>query len=223
MSDSVFMTVHDLGLSAEEAGSEKGTGYFSAGLGSSRCGEKVACPLFWPPGADGQVGMQIVADELAERARIEPNDENADAFGRSAFNRYYYAAFLIVREMLRTTDPEWAKTGHKSIPELLNGKLADKVRREIAKLSRAGIKSLPDASALRRQLNEAVSALSSLLSEGYRLRKVADYQPEVKVKRNSATITLENGSLDSARSWPKNANIYSKQILKVWKQLGISG
>lgn len=43
--------------------------------------------------------LPSVADHLSQIAKSRHADE-ADAFGRTAFNRYYYAAFLSTRELL---------------------------------------------------------------------------------------------------------------------------
>jgi hypothetical protein len=60
--------------------------------------------------------MIVVAKRLSEIALNEVSETDADAFGRSAFNRYYYASYLITRDMLRQLDPSWTRTGHSKIP-----------------------------------------------------------------------------------------------------------
>ena len=49
--------------------------------------------------------MIVVAERLSEIALAEPVEEYADSYGRSAFNRYYYATYLITRDMLRQLNP----------------------------------------------------------------------------------------------------------------------
>ena len=51
--------------------------------------------------------MQYVGSELERLALSDADPNNADLLGRSAFNRYYYAAFLITRETLGYMQPNW--------------------------------------------------------------------------------------------------------------------
>ena len=50
--------------------------------------------------------MQYVGSELERLALINTDPNSADLLGRSAFNRYYYAAFLITRETLGYMQPK---------------------------------------------------------------------------------------------------------------------
>ena len=62
-------------------------------------------------------GLRSVAEHLSTHAKVlGSGDAEADAFGRSAFNRHYYATFLTVRELLVAIDIAWAKTPHAEIP-----------------------------------------------------------------------------------------------------------
>lgn len=44
--------------------------------------------------------MKVVGEQLHDWALQKKAQPERDVFGRSAFNRFYYAAFLITREML---------------------------------------------------------------------------------------------------------------------------
>lgn len=59
--------------------------------------------------------MQYVGSELERLALSDADPNNADLLGRSAFNRYYYAAFLITRETLGYMQPNWKGTQHANI------------------------------------------------------------------------------------------------------------
>lgn len=63
--------------------------------------------------------MKVVGDKLENFALGEKNILSKDLFGRSAFNRYYYAAFLVTREMLGELQNSWKATPHRQIPILL--------------------------------------------------------------------------------------------------------
>ena len=66
--------------------------------------------------------LPCVADHLSKAARTTVGGE-ADAFGRSAFNRYYYAAFLSTRELLSMIERSWSGVPHSNIPALLENDL----------------------------------------------------------------------------------------------------
>ncbi len=57
-----------------------------------------------------------------QKIAISKTDQNRDVFARSAFNRYYYGAYLNVRELLSSLNPEWSRPRHRHIPYILTGK-----------------------------------------------------------------------------------------------------
>ena len=69
----------------------------------------------------------------------------------TAFNRYYYAAFLTTRDLLIQIDKGWSRTSHANIPELLEADLLKRVRASVKKLETKGLlahgrsQSLPPA------------------------------------------------------------------------------
>ena len=56
--------------------------------------------------------MKIVGEQLESWALDRKVETERDLFGRSAFNRYYYAVFLLTREMLGEFKASWKKTMH---------------------------------------------------------------------------------------------------------------
>lgn len=166
--------------------------------------------------------MKVVGDKLREWAIREHNDNDADAFGRSAFNRYYYSSYLITRDMLKSLNPEWAKASHGNIPTILTEAITSRVRQAIKIAERARLIDPRTSSTSRQSLNVAVAELSNLLSMAYSIRVTADYEPEFRVVRAGNSMELNNCSLESAKSWPDKAALLSKTILKVWYELGIS-
>ena|SRR6056297_1263916 len=65
----------------------------------------------------------------AIKSKTIPVDLNA--YGKSAFNRYYYATYWLVRDMLEIIDPKWASQSHGDIPVLLNKKFTNKFKKAI--------------------------------------------------------------------------------------------
>jgi hypothetical protein len=78
-------------------------------------------------------GMHQVAEHLSLQARAMTGND-ADAFGRSAFNRYYYATYLSVRELLASLDSSWETQRHSAIPDPDE----DRIGRGVVKLKRKG-------------------------------------------------------------------------------------
>ncbi|GJL56650.1 MAG: hypothetical protein NPIRA02_37820 [Nitrospirales bacterium] len=161
--------------------------------------------------------MQKVGEKLAEWAKSESNTQDVDAIGRSAFNRFYYASFLLTREMLGNFDSQLMKARHASIPEILNGSIKKKIQR--VSRSRKNMISQKDVS----QAFDSLNALSSLLQDAYKVRCDADYCPEKKIIRNGVKgeIFLEEKKLSSASNWQRHAERYVKIIQRVGKNLGL--
>ena len=166
--------------------------------------------------------MKTVADKLAELAIGEKNENTADAFGRSAFNRYYYASYLVTRQMLKDLNTSWASTGHSKIPELLENRIIKRIRTEIKNQNRAGLIPHNEAERLKYISISAISELTNVLRTAYSARVTADYNPEIRVVRDGHNMKLRDDTLDSAQKWVKRVSQFTKSLLKVWSHLGLS-
>ena len=62
--------------------------------------------------------MKIVGHHLQQEAIRRTSDAEKDVFGRSSYNRYYYAAFLTARSLFVSLDPGWEKRSMLSILKL---------------------------------------------------------------------------------------------------------
>ena len=160
--------------------------------------------------------MKIVGDQLATWALAQAEDDNKDLFGRSAFNRYYYAAFLSTRKMLGEFEPKWQRTAHRNIPDLLKGQL----KRE---LTSAIDLSRPEGMRVINKHNSSINALASLLEQAYKVRISADYEPEVRIQQTNKVISLGNHKLTSAEKWPDRADSYCKTIRAAWREASLAG
>lgn len=165
--------------------------------------------------------LKVVGDQLATWAIAQADDRKQDVFGRSAFNRYYYSAFLITRQMLGQFEGSWKGTAHKEIPNLLRTKVKKKVESTLRRNVRSGLISEGDKGRLLDQLKPSLSELSGLLSEAYDIRLIADYEPEVLVTVANKLISLRSCKLTSANRWPLRAEACCKVIRKVWKDSGL--
>ena len=164
--------------------------------------------------------MKIVGDKLEQLATLENDKVGKDLFGRSAFNRYYYAAFLITRKMLGDIKSSWKETPHSEIPNLLKTTVRKPVIKKLMADAKKGNIDMSRSSALQSKLTLATNDLSNLLEEAYRIRIIADYNPEDCIMIDGTKITLGSYNLKSAQKWPNNAGMYCKNIQMVRKDLG---
>ena len=163
--------------------------------------------------------MKIVGDQLAAWALAQAEDDNKDLFGRSAFNRYYYAAFLSTRQMLGEFEPKWQRTAHRNIPDLLKGKLKQELKSAIDK----GILTRGKDMQVINQHNSSINALADLLEQAYKVRISADYEPEVRIQQTNKVISLSGHTLTSAEGWLGRAALYCKTIRSARKVAGLAG
>jgi len=166
--------------------------------------------------------MKIVGDKLGSIASLERDHFKKDLFGRSAFNRYYYAAFLVTREMLGELNPSWKRTAHREIPNLLLTGVRKPVVRKLKESVKKDLMTLGESSALQTKLTKATTELSNLLLQAYDVRSVADYEPEQQITLNNNIIALSSCKLTLANTWADKASAYCKGIRKVWKESGVA-
>ena len=165
--------------------------------------------------------MKIVGDHLAGVAAGRGDENEFDLFSRSAFNRYYYSAFLSVRSVLKTLDPAWATPSHQMMPEVLKGEVLNRLKRHIRIAQKSGQITETKGSQLIHVAGTAACELSNLLVSARETRRLADYEPEIRVTRAGSTTTLGSWSLDAARNWERQVNAQSKTIMKIYADLGI--
>lgn len=161
--------------------------------------------------------MEVVAAHLYQEAIKQANTIDKDQFGRTAFNRYYYATFLHVRKGLSRLNTNWSRLPHHDIPELLKGV----VKKELfqGKVKAARVRD-SDVVALCAKAESAAIELSQLMQEGYATRVVADYTPEVQVDFSKGSdFTLNSVAIKHARDWPHRALAYVGTITSAWKQI----
>lgn len=152
--------------------------------------------------------MKTVGNQLEEWARTQSDFHKKDLFGRSAFNRYYYAAFLITREMLSKCKSEWKCTRHAEIPKLLKSSFSKPVINQLTRQEKSGLMTTSDASRLREKLKTATTELANLLKDAYEARVIADYDPETTITTKGNIISLKSYRLNSASSWADRASHY---------------
>lgn len=165
--------------------------------------------------------MELVADTLTTRALAAANLSEANLFGRSAFNRYYYGVYLAVREMLRVGHPEIYQVKHKELPDQLVGKVRSRIVDEAKRQVKKKVLSDSEAERLIHKSTVALQDLAEILRDGFRIRVIADYDPEVEATVENGHIVLDDRTSDAARNWGVRASRSIGQVQKVWRQLGI--
>ncbi|UXI04691.1 hypothetical protein [Photobacterium sp. TY1-4] len=165
--------------------------------------------------------MRYVGSELERLALNDTDPNHADLLGRSAFNRYYYAAFLITRETLGFMKPNWKGTAHAEIPKLLENGLRKPAKAALTKQVRSGLLDRGDESRLLGDLNATGNQLAQLLKLAYDARILADYEPEIKTTKDGGVIYLSTHKLTTARQWPSQAERLCAKLKRIWKEIGL--
>ena len=166
--------------------------------------------------------MEQVADALTQHAVATDSLLNANLFGRSAFNRYYYGVFLAVREMIRYGHPEIVRFPHKTMPDDLTGKLREKIVDVARERAKRGLISHAEQSQFVERASTALRELAEILKEGYRIREIADYEPSVLATVQNGHVLLDDKTSDAARNWGRRAERAIGQVKHVWRQLGLT-
>ncbi|WP_139211210.1 hypothetical protein [Azotobacter beijerinckii] len=162
--------------------------------------------------------MQIVADHLKSHALNTTDGSERDLFGRSAYNRYYYAAFLIIRAGFFRMEElgESEELPHSNVPERLRNRLRKKFNAEKRKAL-----AVQDHDLARRCSHAASAAenLGAMMEEARATRTLADYFPEIPVEVSARGLSLMEVELESAKAWPQKAAAFMSTIESVWRQI----
>jgi hypothetical protein len=160
--------------------------------------------------------MESVAAHLRDHAFTVHDGREKDLFGRSAFNRYYYSAFLVVKSGLSSDFPS-LPSAHKAIPQYLRATVADEMKKSARRATK-----ISDSEGLHlfETAKSAAFDLASLLEAGYSTRVVADYHPESAVAfAGSRSFALNEVSVEVAQSWPSRARAFVSKIVEAKRSL----
>ncbi|MBM2765234.1 hypothetical protein [Burkholderia anthina] len=164
--------------------------------------------------------MEIVGDYLVQAVSKIEGAVDQDLFGRSAFNRYYYAAFLRVRSLFAEIDDKLNEPQHGQIPDLLTVTLRGRVNKIIKRQEKGGILSPEDAQGVRDQLDSSLKTLADLMRYAYSIRKIADYEPDIKIDLVDGNLGIGGCDSAAARKWGEEVMLISEQIREIWRGLG---
>lgn len=159
--------------------------------------------------------LEVVAEHLHQEALKRSVDVECDFFGRSSFNRYYYATFLSVKASLSRLKPEWqSNIAHASIPDLLKTSVVKELRKYKKQANNVG--DYPLVNACDRAVS-AANDLAKIMELGRATRVVADYHPEIRMVINKKLL-LNSVDLSQAKLWPQRARLLFSVIDEAWSQ-----
>lgn len=161
-----------------------------------------------------------VAEHLSSHANAVAGSDSADAFGRSAFNRYYYASYYIARELLCALDESWGPTSHADIPNLIERTLIKRLRKLAKDQEKFGVLNAADGCKLLSQAQSAASDIAETLRLAYVVRVAADYEPTKAVSFFVGGFRLVEHSNTEARNWKNLVERKKGILLRICKELG---
>jgi len=158
---------------------------------------------------------ETVANHLQEKAiQLRNKSDLADAFGRSAFNRYYYSTFLRTREMLRALELTKDEKIHGKYPSILEN--------DVIKLLEKALdlhKKMEDEKGAEL-FNEAIRQckdLSELIKKAQGVRNISDYELSTKIEfSNENSFELNGVSIMQAKNWPVKAENVCNLIFQAY-------
>jgi len=162
--------------------------------------------------------METVALFLQAKAMTyTPGSREFDIFGRSSFNRYYYAVYLEVRSMLGTINETWATAQHAKIPELLTGQVLKTIKRRRKRADRLDDN---EASLICSRAAAAANDLADLMKEAYAVRVAADYSPDSQIEADvKGRFRLNFVTVTAAHDWLARSREQANRIKRAWKLL----
>ena len=165
--------------------------------------------------------MIVVADHLTITAQSKTSELDVDLFARSAFNRYYYAVYLIVKESISEINNSWGRVSHKNLPDLLTGKILTTIKRKIKQQVKNNLLNQSEGDRIKQKVIHSANELSNLMSLAYSIRVIADYEIETKVEVVGSTIMLASEKISTAKHWKKTAQIHTYTIIQAYKDVGL--
>lgn len=150
---------------------------------------------------EGQFKKMItVANHLRDHACDLSDASDVDLFGRSAFNRFYYACYWEIRTRLPDIVTDWTKMSHKSLPECLTTSILKGTLKTLDRLRKSKIISDSDFGRLRPRIMRSIPEIAQLLERGYSVRCMADYNPEIKATKTGDSLILAGTKLSTFES-----------------------
>lgn len=143
-----------------------------------------------------------------------PTDSSCSAedLARSAYSRFYYAAFLEARRLVSEIDIKWRRIGHSALPEVMRGQV-----RKILNEKIRNAKKRDDDTRVRQieALKSGLTQVADLLDQARKIREIADYDDVDPISVERGVFVIDNLTLQNASDWKRKceAALYaSRQI-----------
>jgi len=164
--------------------------------------------------------MERVAHHLQLHALGLDSSDDRDVFGRSAYNRYYYAAFLRARTMMTRLNPtQWAELAHATYPALLGGEIRKELKKGKERSRRVG--DAQAVSAFSRALT-AADGIAALMRDASSVRVVADYNPHIPIEfLPGGRFSLNNVDITTAHQWVTKVDTWATAIEAAWSYIDV--
>lgn len=170
--------------------------------------------------------LHTVADHLAKQAtsihgRSGANILLAGAFGRTAYNRYYYACYLDIRLFVAAINSRWGSLNHSEVPDFLIGAVNNRISQELTKCEKIGLITKGELLSKKSLVHTSLNTMASIMSKAYSIRCTVDYEPEVNIEFDRNTFLIDSVTVASAKDWLKTLTIEKVKVIKVMKEIGL--
>lgn len=160
--------------------------------------------------------MQEVGHHLQVHANTMPNSLK-DVFARSAYNRYYYGCFLLLRSELEQMNSKWRSINHKDYPEILQNSINNELTKEQKRARRRNDYDMVNTIS---RAKHALSEMAELMRQAYAVRVVADYDPNTRVQfKDVDRFSLSHIDITTAHNWQNKMNTWLKSLRAAWSQI----
>jgi hypothetical protein len=160
--------------------------------------------------------MHVVGHHLQIEAIRRHDVRERDLFARSAFNRYYYASFLLIRDAFGEMEPSWQTMPHKSYPTTLRGKVTQTLKRGRSQAMKLGDYQLEEQ---LRTSSAAAAELAKLLERAYGTRVAADYDDTPVIFATGQRFSLNSITITEAHEWSQKVQTLASTIKSGWRQI----
>ncbi|MGX9275231.1 hypothetical protein ACWXWK_19285 [Pantoea ananatis] len=170
--------------------------------------------------------LHKVADHLAKQANsVHGKDEAnlllAGAFGRTAYNRYYYACYLDIRMFVAGINAGWGSLNHSEVPSFLTGAVNKKISQELARSEKLGMMTKGALQSKKSLVHTSLSQMASVMSKAYTIRCTVDYEPDISVEFDKNTFLIDDTPIASARDWLRVITIEKVKVISIMKEIGL--
>lgn len=164
--------------------------------------------------------MQKVAELLSREVHSRNSLNEKDLFARSAINRYYYACYRVVWDLLKTVYPNKKVPGHSNLPIKIHSGLYKLISKSLSDAEKRGVMRHSEVAKRRNQVRQSTKELSDILTLSYGVRCIADYEPDKKVVVTGSKVALGETTLHAAAQWLRRTEIHCGNLQSEWNALG---